>query len=341
MANRAEIIRLIAQLSNGGPTARTSAARFLGKQRDQSAVRPLTAALTDQERSVRHQAVVALGLLADPSVASHLESMLDAPNVNIRVSAIRSLADAGASSSIPKLALLQTTAKQAEIRTAASEAIRRLQPDPPSANRPAEIEDHAKPEDAQPASGTDLEVDLRTPTGRLGEFIKLDGTITNPGDEPVSNLVLALSGPAGTEVRSMRLPNRLDPKSTVECDAGIKPAHAGSVPLTWRLSFEDSKGDRRQQHGVEYVVVIDSKRSGQSPPPIHIDNLYQGPIVSGDLLESGAAKQDEGVIYQKGGSVPRPGDEQEFGFCQHCGKELPGMPTTPKFCPLCGGNLVE
>ena len=111
MANRAEIIRLIAQLSNDGPTARTSAARFLGKQRDQSAVRPLTAALTDQERSVRHQAVVALGLLADPSVASHLESMLDDPNVDIRVSAIRSLADAGASSSIPKLALLQTTAK--------------------------------------------------------------------------------------------------------------------------------------------------------------------------------------------------------------------------------------
>jgi hypothetical protein len=340
MASTGEILRLISQLSGGSSTARASAAKVLGEQGDPSAIAPLVKALTDPDRSVRQQSVITLGLLGDSSVASYLESMLRDPNIDIRLNAVAALADVGAVSAVPRLAVLRDTDPRAEIRNAAADTIRRLHDGQQSSDQAASPEVTLTPDHTPTHMAAALEVSLRFPTAQPNEFIRVDGTILNTGLGLARNLTLELSGHASGGTQTVEVPNELEPNCPVDWDAAIKPLDIGSVPLTWRLSFDDDTGSRRQQTDTVYITV-EEPPTGPPTPSVTIDNLFQGPIVSGDLLESGAVKQDEGVILQKGGKPGSPENTHPQGYCDKGGEKLPAMPDAPKFCPSCGETLTE
>lgn len=88
---------LIAALSDKDPAVRTTSAMILGELKNESAVEPLTAALTDQDQSriMRYEAAKALGKIGDQSAIIPLINALKDPDSHVREGAAEALRDIG------------------------------------------------------------------------------------------------------------------------------------------------------------------------------------------------------------------------------------------------------
>ncbi|MDP6713618.1 MAG: HEAT repeat domain-containing protein [SAR202 cluster bacterium] len=328
---------LIASEERGGEV-REEAIRALGKIGNESALPRIISGLTDEAKAVRAVSAEAAAMLGGRSVLSEILPMLYDPELEVRLAAIKALADIGDASAIDHLNLMLND-KHPRIKRAASQAIERLQEGSTRATKTQVTE--------EPSKSVRLLVEIEPASEALvvDHYARLEGSIANLGEGTASNIRLVLSGPAVGDERQVDVMDQLGTEQTSRWHAPIQPTAAGSVPLMWQLTFSDAGETSHQLTGAEYIQVTQANEStGASSPAVHVEKLFQGPVVSGgDLVESGGIKQNEGVALVKGSNDDSNEPIQEatsFGFCPECGKEMKAL-KTPKFCPHCREQLTS
>ncbi|MCH8205661.1 MAG: HEAT repeat domain-containing protein [Chloroflexi bacterium] len=346
MADKAEVDRLIRQLSGRDQVATTVAAHALAKLGDTSTMPALTEALSDSRQYVREAAAYALDQL-DTSVPALIKALWNSEDV-VRRWAAEALGKLGDTSAVP--ALINALSDSDEhVRRAAALALGGLGDKsavPALIKALADSDEDVRGFAAQALerlgvtqrSQITMESFTAEPPPMVGVVSSLAGSVANHGEGPAVNLSLTLSSPALVNEQHTRLAFELGAGESVPWAFSIVPSASGGVPVSWAITFDDVNGPGQRITGTEHMEVEPA-----SPTTVSVGTVYEGPVdhsrttVEGDVLAAGAIKQGEGVIVDKK-EVSQPVGSS--GFCPSCGEELTSA-RAPKFCPGCGEALAD